>query len=169
MTPKQKEAWNLSQQGLSIRQTAKKLGISKTSVFDRLAGAKAYLSAGEGIQSAMANAGIHDINQLHSGWLKTDEASLYFVQPKQSSINQLTDIIDVIKDKMTDIHPAPTLTKPNFILKKMLTIYPIADAHFGMRGEGYDLDVAKKRMRQGIQQCITGSLRAEECLSLIHI
>lgn len=166
MTPKQKEAWNLSQQGLSIRQTAKKLGISKTSVFDRLAGAKAYLSAGEGIQSAMANAGIHDINQLHSGWLKTDEASLYFVQPKQSSINQLTDIIDVIKDKMTDIHPAPTLTKPNFILKKMLTIYPIADAHFGMRGEGYDLDVAKKRMRQGIQQCITGSLRAEECIIL---
>jgi predicted DNA-binding protein YlxM (UPF0122 family) len=166
MTPKQQEAYSLLAQGFSIGAIAKKLGIARSSVHDRINGAKKYLEASEGIKDAMTKSGLQDISQLHSGWLKTDEASLYFIQPKETTAQNLDNIIDYVRDAMTDIDPAPIITKPNFSLKKMITIYPIADAHFGMRGEGYDLDVARKRIRQGMEQCITGSLRAEECVIL---
>ena len=166
MTPKQREAYELSSQGLSQRQIAKKLGISKSSVVDRLNKARSYLDAPDGIKHAMSSSGLDDISQLHSGWLKTDEASLYFIQPKATEAERLDNIIDDIKDIMLDIPPCPAIQKPLHTVADMLTIYPIADAHFGMRGEGYDLKTARKRMRQGMEQCITGSLPSSECVIL---
>lgn len=166
MTPKQQEVYDLLAQGFSTYAIAKKLGITRGSVQDRIRGAKKYLEASEGIKDAMSKAGLQDISHLHSGWLKTDEASLYFVQPKDTTSEGLSDIIDYVKDAMTDIPPVPLIAKPSFSLKKMLTIYPIADAHFGMRGDDYNVEIAKKRLRQGMEQCITGSLKSEECIIL---
>ena len=165
MTPKQKEAWNLKEQGFSRSQIGKQLGISKSAVNDRLRSAKEYIEADDGIQSAMANAGIDDISKLHSGWLKTDDASLYFVQPKNTE-QSIEDVVETIKDLTNSIEPIPQIQRPSISLKQMLTIYPIADAHFGLRGQDYDLDVAQKRMRQGMEQCISGSLQSQEAIIL---
>lgn len=81
MTPAQREAVEAFEKYGSKQKAADVLGISRSALRDRLAHAKKYLEADDSIKSAMNEVGMRDIDLLHSGWIKTEGASLYFQMP----------------------------------------------------------------------------------------
>lgn len=172
MTPKQKEAWELHKQGLTHREIAKELGLARSTVAERLSGASKYVNSSEGVQRALMQTGLEDISSLHSGWLKTDEASLYFVQPRSKKEERLEEVIDFIKDRIQGITPLPEFKPPAESEEDLLTIYPIADAHIGMRairqeaGADYNFSIAKKRIREGMDELVDASPYSHECIIL---
>lgn len=171
MTPKQQEALALLKQGKTRQQIADELGISLSSVRDRLYGANQKLLPA-GITTALESTGLSDPNLLHSGWLKTDDASLYFVAPKSETKESLDDLIDYISYRVQHVTPLTAPQSPAECRENLLTLYPIADAHMGMRaeareaGEDYDLDAAANRIRLGITQLVNQSPPSEEAIIL---
>ena len=145
MTPKQREAWELSQQGLSQREIGKRLGLNKNTIAQRLQGAKRYLDLDKGIASEMSNVGLQNADNLHSGWLKSETGSLYFVnkQPEQSEQN-LDALLDHIADRFEALSPAAAVKTPSHTEDDLCTLYPIADAHLGMGSSEYDLETGIK-------------------------
>lgn len=87
MTPKQKEVWDLHLQGVSGRAISRQLGIGENAVRDRLKAARKHAEADGAIQGAMRSVGMQDATPLHSGWIKSEGASLYFQMPKDKSAN----------------------------------------------------------------------------------
>ena len=78
MTPKQQEALDAVVKYGSQVKAAKALGISRSALRHRLALAKSYQEADDGIKYAMSETGFSNMNSVHSGWIKTDDVSLYF-------------------------------------------------------------------------------------------
>lgn len=98
-----------------------------------------------------------------SAWLKTkpdEEGNSYSVQlvPKQEAVS-LEDIRSIFEGlKPADPVPAPELCDDD-----LLTIYPIADRHNGLRawgretGEDYDTKIASRRLTDWMGRCIASS------------
>jgi len=168
MTPEQREAYDLHKKGMSQREIARKLGRNESTIRERLKRAQKYVTTDPAVQGAMSEAGMQDVGILHSGWVKTDGASLYFQQPRD---NDTTDTLDRIKEYFTGL-PAielpPKQTGPSDA--DLLTVYPIPDAHIGMRawaketGEAYDTDIAVDRIQSGIGQCVQSSPASSEAI-----
>lgn len=169
MTPKQQEALDALAKHGTLRAAAKALGINHSSLRDRLKHARRHQEADPAVKGAMSEVGMQDIGVLHSGWIKTDGASLYFQQPKGSddTVNRL----DQIKEFFTDLKPITLPSKqigPSDV--DLLTVYPIPDAHIGMKawgeetGEDYDTDIAVSRIKDGIGQCINASPASSEAV-----
>lgn len=156
----QREAYELRQQGLKLREIAERLGTSIPTIHYRIKVAEEYLDADDGIRKAMSETGLEDISQIHSGWIKTDEASLYFVRPNKTAVESLEDIIQHIKDRVGDIKPLEPIAPPSDAVDDLMTIYPIADAHIGMRaikeetGDDYNLDIASERIRRSMDELV---------------
>lgn len=68
--------------------------------------------------------------------------------------------------------PAAPVPAPTYNDIDLLTVYPIADAHIGMRawsketGESYDTDIAVGRLRSWIGQLVASSPRSHEAIIL---
>lgn len=169
MTPKQREAWELYVSGMSTREVAKALGIAKTSAHERIQAARIYNESSEGVQAAVGTVGI-DISTLHSGWLKTEDASLYFKMPSVPSAETTTNIV---REAFFDIPKAPEIQGPEAVEEDMLTVYPIFDAHIGMKswgketGEDYDLKIVESRIINGMSRCIGAAPKSAEAVILI--
>lgn len=168
MTPEQRQAYDMHQKGMGKREIARMLGKNESTIRDRIMRAERYLQTDPAVQGAMSEAGMQDVGILHSGWVKTDGASLYFQQPKEK---HTTDTLDWIKDYFTEL-PAIELPpkQPGPSDDDLLTVYPIPDAHIGMRawaketGEAYDTDIAVERIRSGISQCVNASPSSSEAI-----
>ena len=167
MTPKQREAWELSQQGLSQREIGKRLGLNKNTIAQRLQGAKRYLDLDKGIASEMSNVGLQNADNLHSGWLKSETGSLYFVnkQPEQSEQN-LDALLDHIADRFEALSPAAAVKTPGHTEDDLCTLYPIADAHLGMGSSEYDLETGIKRITDGVQSVVSTTPRSKLAMVL---
>jgi len=161
MTPKQQEALDAVQKYGGQNKAAKALGIARSTLQERLKQAQKHLNADPAVKQAMNSAGMQDAGILHSGWIKTDEASLYFKMPVDDSSR---DVLAEIKEYFSDlpaIEPLPAPIGPND--SDLLTVYPIPDAHIGMRswgeetGEDYDTDIAVQRIKSGISECVAAS------------
>tara|TARA_R110002073_G_scaffold72802_2_gene178284 strand:- start:3347 stop:4456 length:1110 start_codon:yes stop_codon:yes gene_type:complete len=169
MTPKQKEAWDLHLQGVSGRAIAKRLGVSPTNIAARLSAARKYLDAGSAIQDAMSSVGMTDATPLHSGWIKSEDVSLYFQMPK----DQAEGVSDIVREAFKDIPACPPIPIARDFEDGLLTIYPIFDAHIGMRasahdsGEDMDNEIAERRITGGIGQCVASSPSSEQAVVLI--
>ena len=148
MTPEQKTALDLRAQGLSRAQIAKQMGISEYAVKRRLAGARKWKDSDPAAQHAATVAGSNAIP--HSFWVKTDTHSVYYQTPKDDTRQ---DLIETLRDTLTDIPPyQPGPVDP--IHDNRLTVYPLVDAHFGMRawgketgGPDYDLALAEQDIK----------------------
>lgn len=166
MTPKQREAVEAMEKYKSQDKAAEALGICRGSLRNRLNSAKRFMEADPSIQGAMAEVGMQDANILHSGWIKTDGASLYFQMPK----NESEDVVERIKEALSDVQPIPTVTPPAHADSDLLTLLPIPDVHLGMyawgdeTGEDYDADIARTRILNGIAQCMAASPSAGEAV-----
>lgn len=172
MTPKQREIYDMHKSGVSQRGIAKKLGLHHKTVWDQLKRAIKHEEAPDGIKVALQQTGLQDIGTLHSGWLKTDEASLYFVQPKEQQGESLDDIISHIADRVSGIQPLDPIEPPQSIEEDLLTIYPIADAHIGMRaikgesGDDYNIDIAAKRVQSAMDELVISSPASRRAIIL---
>ena len=99
----------------------------------------------------MDTAGLQNYDNVHSGWLKTDEASIYFVNPKVDE-GQREDIIETFKEALKDAPKSFPTSGPTLVEEDLLSKYILADLHMGMRawgpeaGENYDLDIAVERL-----------------------
>ncbi len=169
MTPAQKIAYEAVIEHGGIRAASRALGNSFSNVHRKYHAAKRFIEADEAIQNAMNSAGMKDAGPLHSGWIKSESASLYFQMPK----SQGTNVSDVVRDAFKDIPACPSLPKPNTISDGLLTVYPLFDCHIGMKawagetGEPYDNKIAEKRIVGGIGQCIASAPASESCIILV--
>ena len=171
MTPKQREAWELHLQGMSGRAIARHVGVTENSVRQRLTGARKHAEADGAIQGAMSSVGMQDAGPLHSGWIKSEGASLYFQMPKDKSAN--VNVTEIVREAFEGIPACPPIPNPREFSEGLLTVYPIFDAHIGMRasshesGEDMDNDMAEKRITNGIGQCVASSPASEQAVVLI--
>ena len=149
MTPEQQTAIDLQTQGHTRAEIASIMGISEHAVKRRLAGARKWLEADPAAQVAAQVAGSNV--PPHSFWLKTDTHSIYYKTPQD---DDKADIMADIADAFRDI-PAYIPVVPNETRGNLMTVYPLMDAHFGMRAWGretgdvdYDLSLAESDLRQ---------------------
>ena len=108
MTPKQREVWELHLQGVSGRAIARQLGISENAVRNRLSGARKHAEADSAIQGAMSSVGMQDAGPLHSGWIKSEGASLYFQMPK----DKRASVTEIVREAFEGIPACPSDPKP---------------------------------------------------------
>ena len=168
MTPKQREAVEAVEKYGSHRKAAKALGIGKTTLQERLKKAKKYQEADPSIKNAMSEIGMQDAGVLHSGWIKTDGASMYFQMPRDKV--EPEDIAERIKAALEYVKPVPAIAPPETADKDLLTLYGLADVHLGMyawsqeTGEDYSTDIAADRVLSGIGQCLASSPASGESL-----
>tara|TARA_R110002153_G_scaffold3058_9_gene14614 strand:- start:136 stop:1233 length:1098 start_codon:yes stop_codon:yes gene_type:complete len=169
MTPKQKQAWDLHLAGMPGRAIARKLGVAESNIRMRLKCARKHAEADGAIQGAMSSVGMQDAGPLHSGWIKSEGASLYFQMPKDKSAN----VTEIVREAFEGIPACPPIPNPREFSEGLLTVYPIFDAHIGMRasadesGEDMDNDIAEKRITSGIGQCVASSPASEQAVVLI--
>ena len=168
MTPKQREAVDAIKKYGSQREAAKALGIGRGTLRGRLEAAQKYMDADPAVTHAMAENGMQDAGILHSGWIKSDGASLYFQMPKDKSCTD--DTAQAIKDALEGVEPIPAVLGPETSDSDLLTLYPIPDAHVGLyawgdeTGEDYDSTKASSRIRYGIGQCLASSPASREAV-----
>jgi lambda repressor-like predicted transcriptional regulator len=168
MTPHQKEALEALEKHGSQVKAARALGIRRSTFQERLRRAYKHMEADPAIKGAMAEVGMQDAGVLHSGWIKSDGASMYFKMPQKDADPE--DIVAQIKEALSDLEAAPTVQKPTVANEDLLTLYPIPDAHLGMyaygeeTGENYDADIAKDRILRGIGQCMASTPPSAEAV-----
>jgi hypothetical protein len=155
VTPRQREAYDLYLELGSKREVARRLNIDESSVRELLWRAEREIDPA--VSDAMSDVGMRDADILHSGWIKTEKASLYFKMPKDDLTQNL---IDRIRDTMSDIGPIPEIAQIHTHNDDLLTIYPLFDAHIGMRarredsGEEYTTTIAANRLIDGVAKCV---------------
>jgi hypothetical protein len=138
----------------SIHAAAKALGLNPSTMDRNLKKARHRANVradmDPGITKAAAGSGIEDAAKLHSGWVKGETGSFYFMNPKPEA--DVADITDRILTALEDIPRATPTAAPKISNADLLTVYPIADAHLGMRawrgetGEDYDTKIASRRI-----------------------
>ena len=169
MTPKQKEAYDLHLSGMSGVDIGRKLNINESSVRVRIRGAKKHASADSAIQNAMSSVGMSDATPLHSGWIKSDSASLYFQMPVEDG----QKVSEIVRESFEGIPACPPIPSATEFTDGLLTIYPIFDAHIGMRasadesGKDVNNEIAERVITNGIGQCIAASPTSEQAIVLI--
>ena len=149
MTPRQQEAYDLKSQGMTRKQIANHMRISDSAVKHLLARAKVWINADPAAREAATIAGSQAIP--HSFWKKTDTHSIYYKTPADDTkADVLADIADAFQN-VPAYRPNPVAPIGN----DLMTVYPLMDAHFGMRawgretgGQDYDLDLATRDICQ---------------------
>jgi hypothetical protein len=144
LTNEQAQALDLRGRGKSRAEIAQIMGKSERAVKRLLERARQWQSADPAAQEAAKIAGSNAIP--HSFWKKTDTHSIYY---KTQQDETQTDILAEIADAFQNVpayRPNPVAPLGN----DLLTVYPLMDAHFGMRAWGretgaddYDLDIAE--------------------------
>lgn len=169
MTPGQKKAYDDVEKHGSIRAAARATGGAYSAMHRKYKAAKKYLETDGSIQGAMNDVGMRDATPLHSGWIKSDKASLYFQMPK----DQGAGVSDVVRETFENIPACPPIPRPSVLSEGLLTVYPLFDCHIGMRawagetGEEYGNDIAEKRIVGGIGQCVASAPASEKCIILV--
>jgi hypothetical protein len=85
---------------------------------------------------------------------------------------QETDLIDRIREAFADVDPAPVIPAPEYTNDQLVTVYPIADRHQGLKawgkeiGEDYDQKIAANRMKDWMGHCVAASPASETAIIL---
>lgn len=166
MTPEQQAAIEAMDKYGSQRKAAESLGISRGALRSRIEGAKKYQDADPAVQGAMSEVGMQDAGVLHSGWIKTDGASLYFQMPKGGAEEKPEDLADRISDRLNKIVSAPYINRPKQASSDILNFVPMYDVHLGMRVGSYGTAAAVERLNEGIKDVIDRAPCAETLIVL---
>jgi transcriptional regulator with XRE-family HTH domain len=161
MTPEQQIALDLQEQGYTRAQIASQMGISEHAVKRRLAGARKWQKMDPEIASRLQAKGYTDVAGLHSGWLIDKDKngageSLYFFLGRDEEQKQ--DIAELLRETLTNIPKYEPVHVPR-TEDNRLTVYPLVDAHFGMRawgketgGPDYDLAHAESDIKMAFSR-----------------
>jgi len=156
LSPRQAECEALRAEGLSLRQIAKRLGVSNATVSQALRGARAKREAetSPGVEAALEATNLDGLEARH-GWAKVDGHSVFW--KRDLAAEQERDALAEIATAFESLEPAPPIAAPDGRLDfDVLNVIPIPDAHVGMHswgketGEDYDLKKACARVTSGV-------------------
>lgn len=127
----------------------------------------------DGARGAVQSAGLSG-GEAKAGWIvQVDKEtgsrqSTYWRAPEQLP----EDIAEKIRDALEGMAAAPVVPAPLYSDSDLLTLYPLADVHIGMKawgketGEDYDTDIAGERVRSWVAQCVASSPASETAIIL---
>jgi hypothetical protein len=170
-TERQAEAQRLYDELGSYRKVGAVLGIDHKVVMRLVAKAEKWDSLDPAFGAAMRHINTNTVP--HGMWVKTkptDDVPGYsvYLRPEQSQ----ESIAETMRQALEGMTPAAVVPPPTYTNDDLLTIYPIADAHFGMMswgketGEDYDTAKAAARLRDWIGRCIASSPASKEAIIL---
>ena len=168
MTPGQLEAWRLvSDEGMSHREAAEELGISKSTLQERLKRAKKHIDAKEarlspGVAKTRRDAGLGDARGAHSGWVhhELDDGrwvSEYYFLGKDG---EASSIADIVRDAVENSGQIPARPKTPKAHGDHCMVLNLADLHVGRlctkeeTGHEYNTDIAIERASYGTQMLL---------------
>jgi hypothetical protein len=147
----------------SISQAAKALGLARSSTRDRLAQAAArgigQSFLGGSLQPGTTLAGTSTL------YGPDGKARLQWVKARTEQ--HVTDVIQAIKDafdKYKGVEPDYTPNYPKLEASRLVTVYPIADLHFGMyswkeeTGDDYDTSIASRLLTSAYYELLGRSI-----------
>jgi hypothetical protein len=158
------DAWR--ETGKSVRLGAELLGLNCNTFASRLKMAKArgmHLSPVDpAIAESMAAVGTKLVSVLAWAKTKTEEGTSFSVllKPEQPGAESL---LDEIRAAFEGMEPAPPVAPPSHHDADLLTVYPLADVHFGLMawgretGEAWDTNAASDRVREWIGRAVDAS------------
>ena len=170
MTPRQQEIYDAYVKLGSKREVARQYGLNESSVREIIKRAKRHLEMDPAVSSAMSAAGMQDADILHSGWIKTETASLYFKVPQEAATN---DLLERIREAMDGIKVAEALPPPEHHNSDLMTVYPLFDVHLGMAaslletGEEYSTYIAAKRVIDCVSKCTMSAPPSKHAVILV--
>lgn len=140
MTDEQKQAYDMYKSGMTLREVADKLGITRSAAKSRYERAKAWAEADPSARKAATAVGAEMVP--HSAWHKEDGVSVYYKYPQ---IDQASDLLADVAEAFANI-PAYVPTQSEFVHSDLMTVYGLFDLHIGAlawgretRGPDYDL------------------------------
>jgi len=153
VTDEQKQAYDMYKSGMTLREVADKLGITRSAAKSRYERAKAWAEADPSAHRASQAAGANVTP--HSYWIKEGGVSAYFQVPKTGdSRDLLSDVAEAFKDIPAYV-PTPVVLQDN----DLLTVWPMYDLHAGMladsaetRGPDYDLKLFKSDLIDAVSR-----------------
>lgn len=170
---KLREAVLAVEQFKGIGPAARAMGIPRQTLQSRIrqAEARGLRGTDPAIQAGMDAVGTGIIPA--GMWIKTgkDENGVsrsIYLKPSQTS----DDVLERIRAAFEGMEPAKPVAPPEAVHADLCTVYPIADAHVGMRawhretGSDYDTDMAAERLRSWIAQCVAASPPSETAIIL---
>lgn len=151
----------------NYREAARRCGVSDSTVrkYVKRSRQDPAIAAGmDAIGTTLVPAGM---------WIKTGKdadgvSRSIYLKPSQTS----DDLLERIRAAFEGMEPAKLVAPPEAVHADLCTVYPIADAHVGMRawhretGSDYDTDIAAERLRSWIAQCVAASPPSETAIIL---
>jgi hypothetical protein len=153
MTPDQKTALDLQSQGLTRAQIAAHMGKTEQSVKSLLKRGRKWVNADSALGNGAKAIGADTPAKVV--WTKThpDGTVTHSVMHSNSDKVSLDDLTETLRDTLQDIPRYETIPVTP-IHDNRLTVYPLVDAHFGMRawgretgGPDYDLALAESDIK----------------------
>jgi hypothetical protein len=171
-TPAQADAQRLVATLGSYSAAARELGLNHKTVAERVKRAEKWDHMDPAVKDAMAV--IRTAIVPNGMWIKTkptEDAPGYsvYLRPEHESPESLGETLRAALEGMT---PAAVVAPPAYTDADLLTVYPIADAHFGMMAwgretsEDWDTAKAAARLREWIGRCIASSPSSAEAIIL---
>jgi hypothetical protein len=146
----------MQQGGATRKEIAASLGISESAVKHRLERARKWINADPQVSQTAQAFGMADVSQMDHYWrrMPTEDGGFVTGHFKNATAGDSKDILADIAEAFKDIPPyEPRQAKPRG--NDLLAVYPLMDAHFGMRAWGketgspdYDLSLAGDDLKQ---------------------
>lgn len=122
------------------------------------------------IKESMAAVGTNMVPRLAWAKTKNEDGTSYSVLLRPAEVQD--DVLSRIRVAMDDIEPARPVPPPEYTESNLLTVYPIADRHNGLRawgretGEDYDSKKGTARLVDWIGRCVASSPASETAVVL---
>lgn len=123
-----------------------------------------------GIQDSMAAVGTDMVPRLAWAKTKSKDGTSYSVLLRPTESDDC--VAERIREALEGMTPAAPVAAPRSTDADLLTIYPIADRHNGLKawgretGEDYDSKIATKRLTDWIGRCIASSPPSRQAVIL---
>lgn len=159
------QAWDAFQAHGTKKAAAAALGLPPNTFDSRLNVAKSRgLHLSPGVSGVLELARLAP-NEAQGGWLHSYDgdgkkvAATYWRPMAEAQ----EDMISRIRAAIEGMAPAPVFAAPEYVDADLLTVYPIADRHNGMRawgretGEDYDSKIASARLIEWMGRCVASA------------
>lgn len=167
MTPEQRQALTLREQGLSRAEIAASMGKSEAAIKSLLERARKWNNADPTAYAVAKEVGGETVP--HSAWIKTDNASVYYRYPQQDEASNAEWWVDAFSD-IPAYEPQPVTLEQS----DRLTMYALFDAHIGARcwgketgGVDYDLKHSEADIKLAMSRLTEETPQGGEALLIL--
>jgi hypothetical protein len=158
--------------GKSVRKAADASGLNYYTYASRLEKAKKLgMHLDPAVRDSMSAVNTGMVPALVWAKTKSQDGTSYstLLKPEQDTPDS---IADRLRTALEGMEPALPISAPEQTLANLLTVYPLADVHAGMRawgketGEDYDTDIATNRVREWVGRAVEASPASETAVIL---